>query len=78
MVLGIISEKNRMNTVSAAEAYPKYVSPNKRVTSAPTPAAPTVCDIVFNVSMADKGLSILFFKAKNDEDHVLSFSIESK
>ena len=61
IVLGMISEKIRINSVRTAEIMPKYASPNIFVACAPTPAAPIVCATVFNESIADKGRSMLLF-----------------
>ena len=50
-VLGIISEKINMRKVNIAETIPNDVSPKSLVASAPTPAAPIVCAIVFSAKL---------------------------
>ena len=57
MVLGIISDRNRTAKVKIIDAIVRRSSPHIRETSAPTPAAPIVCAIVFNVSIAVNGFT---------------------
>ena len=58
MLLGMISENTKIRMVRIAEITPKYSAPNTFVASAPTPAAPIVCAIVFRQRMAEIGRSI--------------------
>lgn len=60
MVLGIISESTRINSVRIADINPKYSSPKSFIDSAPTPAEPMVCAIVLSERMAPTGRSTLF------------------
>ena len=62
IVLGSISENNNTPNVNIADATPIIMSKSELsaynfATSVPTPNAPTVCAMVFNVSMAVRGLS---------------------
>ena len=62
MVLGIISEKMRMDSVISADASPNQRLPNTSVTCAPTPAEPMVLAMVLSDRMAAMGrvLSVLY------------------
>lgn len=62
MVLGMISERNRISSVITAEAIPSHPSPKTTVTWAPTPVAPTVWAMVLSVRIAASGWSILCFR----------------
>ena len=53
----MISDRNRTANVSIIDAIVRLSSPHILATSAPTPAAPIVCAIVFSVSIAVKGLT---------------------
>ena len=63
MVLGMISETNRISSVISAEAIPSQASPNTTVTWAPTPVAPTVWAMVLSVRIAASGWSMLRFRS---------------
>lgn len=60
MVLGMISESTRINSVRIADIIPKYSSPKILIDSAPTPAEPMVCAIVLSDRIAPTGRSTLF------------------
>jgi len=66
MVLGMISEKTRMSNVSMAEVMAKNWLPKMASLCAPTPAAPTVCEMVLSDNMAAMGLSMscLYFLSR--------------
>ena len=53
----MISDKNRTAKVRIIDATVRLSSPHIRDTSAPTPAAPIVCAIVFKVKIAVRGLT---------------------
>jgi len=74
IVFGIISVITKIKIVKIADTIPKDASPNIFTACAPTPAAPTVCATVFKDRIADKGLSILFFKSTNAFAHAFPFS----
>ena len=57
IVLGIISEKIRINIVTTAETIPKGILFNAIAACLPTPAAPIVLAMVFNDKIAAKGCS---------------------
>ena len=79
IVLGIISEKNKIKMVRITEVIASIFSDGyKLVTSAPTPAAPIVWAIVFKVRIADNGLSIFSLKNKNDFAQENWFLIEAR
>ena len=69
-VFGIISEKISINNVKVAEIIRSDACPNNLVASAPTPAAPIVCAIVFNANIADNGLSMFCLKSRKDFAHL--------
>lgn len=60
MVLGMISESTRINSVRMADISPKYSSPKSFIDSAPTPAEPMVCAMVLSERIAPTGRSTLF------------------
>ncbi len=62
-VLGMISEKNRISSVSTAEAIARISEPQIPCAWAPTPAAPTVWAIVFRLRIAASGRSTSAFMA---------------
>ena len=61
-VLGIISENTRINIVRIIEATVNHSLPSL-LNSEPTPAAPTVCEIVLSVSIAASGTSMSSFNS---------------
>ena len=69
------SEKIKINNVNTTEATPNHSFPQMRVTSAPTPAEPIVCAMVFNERIAPTGLSTLFLRSfKTEADFLPSCS----
>src|SRR5690606_30322888 len=59
IVLGMISEKTRIIRVKSPDTAPTEISSKTISACAPTPAAPTVWDIVLRESIAERGRSIL-------------------
>ncbi|MFT6633386.1 MAG: hypothetical protein ACJAS4_003356 [Bacteriovoracaceae bacterium] len=55
---GIISLKKRIIKVSTAEKSERYSLPHVFWASAPAPAAPIVCAMVFKVRIEARGFSI--------------------
>ena len=64
-VLGMISDRNRISSVSTADVTASTPDPHSRCASAPTPAAPTVWAIVFKLRIAASGRSIWVFSRRN-------------
>ena len=62
--VAILEIKTDNRNVNMADTTPNETFPNTKVAWEPTPAAPTVCAMVFRVKIAAKGLFISSFNSR--------------